>query len=103
DHPLYGANTSAFNYAGALTASHDRPDNEFTLVSVEHHASNNLGAEVSRLLGLTELEHGTYKNHFHAVPAAAPLVPKFIRKPTAYGIQHALVVGTPGEALTTDR
>ena len=103
DHPLYGANTSAFNYAGALTASHDRPDNEFTLVSVEHHASNNLGAELSKVLGLTELEHGTYKNHFHAVPAAAPLVPHFVRKPTAHGVQHALVVGIPGEAITTER
>jgi len=103
DHPLYGANTSAFNYAGALTASHDRPDNEFTLVSVEHHASNNLGAELSKVLGLTELEHGTYKNQFQAVPAAAPLVPRFVRKPTAFGVQQALVVGVPGEAITTER
>ena len=51
DHPLYGANTTAFNYAGALTASRDRPDNAFCLVAVEHHAANNLGMQAATLLG----------------------------------------------------
>jgi type VI secretion system secreted protein VgrG len=37
------------------------------------------------------------------VPAAAAVVPKFIRKPTVHGMQTALVVGVTGEALTTDR
>jgi type VI secretion system secreted protein VgrG len=108
DHPLYGANTTAFNYAGALTASHSRPDNEFTLLAVEHHARNNLGSEAAKVLALseqelTELEHGTYKNHFFAAPAAAAVVPRFIRKPSAHGVQTALVVGVNGETLTTDR
>ena len=65
DHALYGANTTALNYAGALTASHQRPDNAFTILAVEHHASNNLGMQAARLLGLSELEQGTYVNHFH--------------------------------------
>ena len=103
DHPLFGANTTAFNYAGALFASHARPDNQFTLVSVEHHATNNLGAQMAELLGLTDLESGTYRNTFHAVPAAAPLVPAFVRKPTAPQSQTALVVGLAGEPITTDR
>jgi type VI secretion system secreted protein VgrG len=103
DHPLYGANTTAFNYAGALTASHQRADNAFTIVAVEHHATNNLGAQAARLLGLSELEQGTYINHFHCAPAAAPVVPRFIRKPTATGLQTALVVGIANEPLTTDR
>ena len=103
DHPLYGANTSAFNYAGALTASHQRPDNAFTILAVEHHATNNLGAQAAKLLGLSELEQGSYTNHFHGAPAAAPVVPRFIRKPTAPGMQTALVVGPENEALTTDR
>ena len=30
---------------------------------------------------LTDLEQGTYTNHFHCVPAAAAVVPRFIRKP----------------------
>jgi type VI secretion system secreted protein VgrG len=103
DHALYGANSSALNYAGALTASHQRPDNGFVLLAVEHQASNNLGAQVAALLKSNELERGTYKNHFQAAPAAALLVPKFIRKPTAPGLQTALVVGVDKEVLTTDR
>lgn len=103
DHPLYGANTSAFNYAGAMTASHARPDNQFCLLGIEHHATNNLGAQAANLLGLTELEQGTYVNHFHAVPAAAPVLPHFVRKPTAPGASTALVVGLNGEPITTDR
>lgn len=103
DHPLYGANTSAFNYAGAVFASHQRPDNEFTLLAVEHHATNNLGAQAAKLLGLTDLESGTYRNHFQAVPAAAPIVPRRVRKPTAPGPQPAEVVGVEGEPLTTER
>ena len=103
DHPLYGANTSAFNYAGALIASHQRPDNAFTILAVEHHATNNLGAQAAKLLGLTDLEQGTYTNHFHCAPAAAPVVPRHIRKPTAPGMQTALVVGLQDETLTTER
>jgi type VI secretion system secreted protein VgrG len=107
DHPLYGANTSAFNYAGALAsslaASHSRADNAFTLLAVEHHATNNLGAQAAQLLGLSELEQGSYINHFHCAPAAAPVVPRHIRKPTSAGLQTALIVGLQNEALTTDR
>jgi type VI secretion system secreted protein VgrG len=103
DHPLYGANTSAFNYAGAITASHSRADNAFTLLAVEHHVTNNLGAQAAQLLGLSDLEQGSYINHFHCAPAAAAVVPRFIRRPTAAGLQTALVVGLQNEALTTDR
>jgi type VI secretion system secreted protein VgrG len=103
DHALYGANTSALNYAGSLTGSHQRPDNAFVLLAVEHHASNNLGSQVAQLLGATALERGTYKNHFQAAPAAAMLVPRFVRKPTAPGLQTAIVVGVDQEALTTER
>ena len=103
DHPLYGANTSALNYAGAFTASHQRADNAFTILAIEHHASNNLGAQAAQLLGLSALEQGSYSNHFHCAPAAAPVVPRFMRKPTAAGMQTALVVGLQGEPLTTDR
>jgi type VI secretion system secreted protein VgrG len=58
---------------------------------------------MAQLLQSTELERGTYKNHFHAAPAAAVLVPRFIRKPTALGLQTALVVGVHGQSLTTER
>ncbi|MCW7536714.1 type VI secretion system tip protein VgrG [Aquabacterium sp. A7-Y] len=103
DHPLYGANTTSFNYAGQLTAGRQRPDNEFTLLSVVHEAANNLGAELARHLNQPELEQGGYRNRFTAVPAAAPVVPLWQRKPTAPGPQTALVVGMAGEPLTTER
>ena len=103
DHPLYGANTSELNYVGALLASHQRPDNAFVLLAVEHHASNNLGAQMATLLQSTTLERGTYKNHFHAAPAAAVVIPRFSAKPTAPGLQTALVTGVQGEPLSTER
>lgn len=101
DHPLFGANTSALNYEGALL--HEAQDNAFVLLAVEHHAANNLGSGAAELLGSTELERGSYQNHFHAARAATPVVPRFVPKPTAHGLQTALVVGLPGEVLTTDR
>jgi type VI secretion system secreted protein VgrG len=103
DHPLYGANTTSMNYAGAATASHQRPDNAFVILAVEHTATNNLGAQAAELLEATDLEHGTYRNRFICAPAAAPVVPRFVKKPTALGSQPALVVGLPDEVLSTER
>jgi hypothetical protein len=71
------------------------------LLAVEHQASNNLGAQVAALLKSNELDRGTYKNQFQAAPAAAVLVPRFVRKPTAAGLQTALVVGIDGEVPAT--
>jgi type VI secretion system secreted protein VgrG len=112
DHPLYGANATAFNYSGALLASHQRgtqsQHNAFTLLSVEHHCANNLGADLAALLGHTdiassEIEHGTYKNHFHCAPAAAAVVPRHVPQPTAFGVQSATVVGLSEEPVETER
>ncbi|NRF69454.1 type VI secretion system tip protein VgrG [Aquincola sp. S2] len=97
DHPLYGS-----GLASGLV-SHPRADNQFTLLAIEHHMANNFGAQAAKLLGLSALERGTYRNHFHAAPAAAVIVPRFVRKPTAPGLQTALVVGVPGEPLSTER
>lgn len=101
DHALYGAGASGA--AVDPVRSHLRPDNQFTVLAVEHHATNNLGAQAAQLLEATALEHGTYRNHFHCAPAAAAVVPRFVRKPTAPGLQTALVVGPPGEPLHTER
>ncbi len=82
---------------------HQRDDNAFTILAVEHHATNNLGAQIAKLLNSTDLEQGTYKNHFHAAPAAAAVVPHPISKPTSHGAQTALVVGIDKEPLSTER
>ena len=112
DHPLYGANSSAFNNGGALLASHQRATqsqhNAFTLLAVEHHCANNLGADLAALLGQTDIERsdierGTYKNHFHCAPAAAAVVPRHIPQPTAFGVQSATVVGLSDEPVQTER
>jgi type VI secretion system secreted protein VgrG len=103
DHPLYGANTTAMSYAAALTASHPRPDNAFTVLAVEHHVANNLGDQAAELLKQTALAKGGYRNQFQAVPAAAPVLPAPARAPTAPYLLTARVVGLQDEALTTER
>ncbi|MBC7954519.1 MAG: type VI secretion system tip protein VgrG [Cytophagales bacterium] len=80
-----------------------RDDNQFVVLSVQHEAANNLGSEAAQLLKSTELEAGSYCNHFRAAPAAATLVPPHIRKPPAPGVQTALVVGHSSDTVTTER
>ncbi len=101
DHPLYGGDTSAL--LGAASGGRVRGDNHFVVTAVEHHCANNLGSDAAEVLGSTDIEHGTYKNHFHAAPAAATLVPRLQRKPTAFGLQHALVVAAGSEPIETER
>lgn len=101
--PLFGPGTSVFNHPGVPRGVHQRPDNEFTLLRVEHHATNNLGSQAAGLLGITEIERGTYRNRFECVPAAATVLPRLVPKPTAPGPQVALVVGVRGEAATNDQ
>jgi type VI secretion system secreted protein VgrG len=102
EHALFG---------GLLPSPYARDDNRFTLLAVEHHVANNLGAGMAELLHRSDIEQGGYRNHFHAVPAAAPLRPAHVRKPTAPGLQTALVVGlannpladAPTDSPTTER
>jgi type VI secretion system secreted protein VgrG len=103
DHSQFGANTTAFNDAGALLAEHKRADNAFTLTQLQHRARNNLGADMARLLDTPELAAGHYEVALQAAPAAAPLTPTVRAKPTACGAQVARVVGVPSETLSPDR
>ena len=92
---------SLFSLQGAALAG--RADNQFVVLSVQHEAANNLGSEAAQLLKRTELEAGSYRNHFRAAPAAATVVPAFAPKPVAPGVQTALVVGHSGDTVTTER
>ncbi len=92
---------SQFSAQGAALAG--RSDNQFLVLSVQHEAANNLGSEAAQLLKSTELEAGSYRNQFQAVPAAATLVPAFVPKPSAPGVQTALVVGHPNDTVSTER
>ncbi|HYR25564.1 MAG TPA: type VI secretion system Vgr family protein, partial [Aquabacterium sp.] len=91
DHSLYGVQAMA------------EGRNAFVVLSVTHEAANNLGAEAARILRSPELEPGSYRNRFSAAPATTRLLPPPPERPTAPGLQTAVVVAAPGEPLSTDR
>ncbi|UCV09534.1 type VI secretion system Vgr family protein [Dechloromonas denitrificans] len=83
-------------------ASHSGDDARFTVLGIDHHGANNLGAQAAALLGSTDIESGSYRNRCTAQPAAVPVVPLPIAKPQARS-QTAHVVGLPDAVLTTER
>ena len=91
EHSLYGLDAQA---SGA---------NRFVVLRVTHEAANNLGTQAAQILLATDIEQGSYRNQFQAVPAPTRLVPTPIERPTAPGMQTATVVAAEGEPLTTDR
>lgn len=86
-----------------LTQHFDSRHSEFVTLQIEHEAANNLGTDLARLLGTTDIESGSYRNRFVAVPAEAPIVPQYRRRPTAPEGQAAVVIADDGALLTTDR
>ncbi len=78
-------------------------DATFCVTGIVHEAANNLGANAASILQATDVEQGSYRNAFSAVPAAARLLPLPPERPTAPGSQTAVVVAAAGEPLTTDR
>lgn len=108
EHSLYGAAAalaatarSAMGGGGALTEP--TAPGAFRVLRVVHEAANNLGSEAARLLRQADIEQGSYRNRFDAVPASVRLAPMPIDAPTAPGLQTAVVVAHPGEPLTADR
>lgn len=114
----------AAGFGFSLTQHDHYPDGEnlFKLLSVRHAAINNFDLSATTGVAATHgaitvpadtdvdpfanLERGTYRNRFTCVRQAVPIVPLGIAQrlaPTALGAQTALVVGLPGEAITTDR
>jgi type VI secretion system secreted protein VgrG len=117
----------------SLTQHDEYPEgqNRLVVLSVMHEATNNLGAQAAELLANTDLEAGTYRNHFVTVPRAdqdngvplvvSPLHADRFRPDHVWGhthttplvgpaararharLQTALVVGVPTEPLTTER
>ncbi|MES2048571.1 MAG: type VI secretion system Vgr family protein [Pseudomonadota bacterium] len=87
--------------------AHYAPGNDtFTVLAVDHAATNNFDTGIARLLKLSDLERGTYRNHFICLRDVVPIVPGLSalrRSPLALGAQVALVVGLEGAPLTTER
>lgn len=75
----------------------------FVPLTVQHVAANNLGSGIVALLDNVDLERGSYRNRFLAVTADTAIVPSPRPKPTAPGMQTALVVGLPKAAITSTR
>lgn len=83
-------------------ASYLGDEARFIILAVDHHGANNLGAEIAKLLGSTDVENGSYRNVFTAQPASVPVVSRALPRPTARP-QVAHVVGLPDQIVTTDR
>lgn len=101
-----GAGSGRGLSAGAAFTLLQHPDlsgQAFVPLAVEHVATNNLGSGVVALLDAPELERGSYRNRFLAVPQGTPIVPGMRPKPLAPGAQTARVVGLPEAAITSNR
>ncbi|MGV8921465.1 MAG: type VI secretion system Vgr family protein, partial [Pseudomonas sp.] len=75
----------------------------FVFQNVEHVATNNLGQRVAALRGREDIEAGIYRNSFSAVTGQTAVVPTPLPKPTAPGVESAIVVGVANQALTSTR
>jgi type VI secretion system secreted protein VgrG len=79
-------------------------ENDFTVLSVEHAARNNLRTGIKG--AAATIDGGTYRNTFACVRATVALAPLSAALPhpaTAWGVQAALVVGAPGAVATATR
>ena len=99
-------------------SAHPTPGRErrFSVLSVTHDMANNLGAQAAAILRATDVEQGSYRNHFEAAPEALRLLPLptdtafggfsgfgGFFTPTAPGPQTAVVMAPPGEPIHCDR
>jgi type VI secretion system secreted protein VgrG len=75
----------------------------FCVLTVTHEAANNLGTQAARILRRTDVESGSYRNHFRACPAAMRIAPPPPACPTVSGLQTALVMSTGDSPIHTDR
>ncbi len=78
-------------------------DQTFICLRVQHTAVNNLGAQLAKTLGDTQLEAGSYRNQFTAIAATTPIVSSRLPRPVASGAQTARVVGNAQQTLTSTR
>ncbi|WLA07565.1 type VI secretion system tip protein VgrG [Xanthomonas translucens] len=106
-HTLHaGAGSARVLAAGAAFTlrQHAQHDGQrFVPVAIEHVAVNNLGQGIVALLDAPELEHGSYRNRFLAVPAATPLRALPQDRPRMPGPQSARVVGVADAAVSPSR
>ncbi|WDJ88004.1 type VI secretion system tip protein VgrG [Xanthomonas campestris] len=106
-HTLHaGAGSARVLAAGAAFTlrQHAQYDGQrFVPVAIEHVAVNNLGQGIVALLDAPDLEHGSYRNRFLAVPAATPLRALPQDRPRMPGPQSARVVGVADAALSPSR
>ena len=77
----------------------DLTDKQYMLTRVTHHGDKNQDLESGAVS-----ERIQYSNSFHCIPRKVPFRPLEISpKPTAVGVQTAVVVGKKGEEIHTDQ
>lgn len=85
---------------------HDALNAQYLLVRVEHTATD-LRATASTELqaaGGPGVQGSSYRNHFELVPASVQFrPPRVTRRPRIPGVQTAIVVGSSGEEIFTDK
>ncbi|MFJ1302739.1 type VI secretion system tip protein TssI/VgrG [Pseudomonadota bacterium AL_CKDN230030165-1A_HGKHYDSX7] len=77
--------------------------NRYALLEVVHEATNNLGAQAAQVLDTPDMERGTYRNRFTALPESAAFMPLWLPRPTAPEGLAAVVVSASDAPITTDR
>ncbi|MEZ0470342.1 type VI secretion system Vgr family protein [Luteimonas salinilitoris] len=102
----FGAGSGRMLTAGSTFTLEQHPNHggqAFLPLRIAHVAVNNLGSGITALLASADLEHGSYRNRFAAVPAGTPVAPLPRPRPTVHGPQTAHVVGLPEAAVTPSR
>ncbi len=103
-HGAGSVRSMAAGFGFILTQHPDLSGQAFLPLVIEHRAANNLDSGVVELLGHAgDIERGNYRNRFLAVTSGTPVVPVARYKPSAPGLQTAMVVGLPESAVTSTR
>lgn len=85
-------------------AQHDQQGGQrFIVLSIEHHARNNLESGIEALQEQPEMDSGGYRNRFVAVPEGVALRSRPHDRPALHGPLTARVVGQSDAAVTPNR
>lgn len=95
----------ALAHGAVFTLSqHDQLDGQrFIVLSVEHHARNNVETGIQALQDRAGMESGGYRNRFVAAPEGVPLRALHHDRPTLHGPLTARVVGQSDVAVAPNR
>lgn len=106
---------ATFTLSDHFGASVLEAEPSFSVLSIVHEAANNLSVQATHAAGTapvassepmaqaTDVEAGSYRNRFEAVPAAMRLVPMPPAAPPSPGLQTAVVMAPDATPIHSDR